>query len=475
MNQVAKRYHADRFIKLLHKVEDCRWDERQGKWCLTIRDLTTNEIFTDSSDVLISARGGLNNIAWPQIPGLDTFAGKLMHSASWDTSLDCSNKRIGIIGNGSSGIQILPKLQKLPGAHIVSFARSPTWISPSFGQQTFERVGMKETIIPEQAKENFARDPAHYQKFRVEVEEDQNKVHHATLIGTRMQINGQKAFEENMRTKLAPRPEILDALMPQFPPGCRRLTPGPGYLEALTQENVEFVNTDIAAIESSGVRTVDDKFHELDVLVCATGFHTDFKPPFNVWGMGGKSLKEHWTACPRNYLSLATDLFPNMFFMLGPNAAIGAGSLTMMIEATGDYIIRCARKLQKENIKWMMASGKRVDNFVEYAEEYFKRTVYSTHCKSWYKTNGKVSGLWPGSTLHCLEALRSPRWEDFEYSYGDDENLEECNRLAFLGNGWSKNGLEGQHMAWYLYPEFLEVPDSFPEQSTKNNMRMFSH
>ena len=159
-------------------------------------------------------------------------------------------------------------------------------------------------------------------------------------------------------------------------------------------------------------------------------------------GVGGKKIAERFTPFPDTYLSLATDGFPNYFMMLGPNAAIGTGPLTPMIEAGGDYIIKCIRKMQKENIRKMEVQKRRVDDFQQYATQYFRGTVYLDGCSSWYRSNGgtgdRVSGLWPGSSLHAMETLRSPRWEDFDYVYeGEDGGLGEINRLSWLGNGWS--------------------------------------
>ena len=214
-------------MKLSHEVEECTWLTQESKWSLRIRDHRQGTTFHDTANVLISARGGLNNLAWPSIPGLDSFSGKVMHSARWDEAYDCREKRVGIIGNGSSGIQILPKVQELAGTHVTSFARSPTWISPAFGtRDIFDKVGIKGTEISKAVRKAFADDPSVYHRFRVEVEEDQCKVHEATLLGTPMQVGGQKYFDEHMRKRLALKPSILKTLKPSFPPGCRRLTPG---------------------------------------------------------------------------------------------------------------------------------------------------------------------------------------------------------------------------------------------------------
>ena len=171
---------------------------------------------------------------------------------------------------------------------------------------------------------------------------------------------------------------------------------------------------------------------------------------------------------------MAVDGFPNFFMMLGPNSAIGSGSLTMMIETEGDYIIKCIRKLQKEDYVSMSPKASRVADFSAYCESYFKKTVYVDKCNSWYRSEGgkgnRITGLWPGSTLHCLETLRSPRWEDFEY-----ENRDE-NRLRWLGNGWSVTQLGEGDPAWYLEPGFMSVPvKGTPEEDEEFKMRPFSH
>ncbi|KAK1913394.1 hypothetical protein P3342_005330 [Pyrenophora teres f. teres] len=176
--------------------------------------------------------------------------------------------------------------------------------------------------------------------------------------------------------------------------------------------------------------------------------------------------------------------------MLGPNAAIGSGSLTTMIETVGDYIIKAIRKIQKENIASMVVKEARERDFTEYIDAYFEGTVFAEECSSWYKNKGtgEVVGLWPGSTLHCVEAMRSPRWEDFDYMYVDElEGAQDsgnelhgvgktANRLAWLGNGWSTLQHEDKDLAWYLYPEFVDVPVApLPEKKEVYCIRPFSH
>ncbi|ORY11580.1 hypothetical protein BCR34DRAFT_317538, partial [Clohesyomyces aquaticus] len=285
--------------------------------------------------------------------------------------------------------------------------------------------------------------------------------------------------------------------LPSFSPGCRRLTPGPGYLEALTQPNVSFITSPIERISETAVHTQDGQTHEIDTLVCATGFQSSRPPPFEVVGLKDLSLKTKWEKRATTYLSHSLSSFPNMFTMLGPNAAIGSGSLTMMIESVGDYIVKSIRKIQKDNVASMVVKEDRERDFIEYVDAYFAGTVFVDECRSWYRNGGtgEVVGLWPGSTLHCIEAMRSPRWEDFEYTFLDEYEDEEVdttqpttttrrrkrrdgkvNQLSWLGNGWSHNQTEGKHLAWYLYPEFQDAPTApRPEEKEKLGIRPFSY
>lgn len=289
-----------------------------------------------------------------------------------------------------------------------------------------------------------------------------------------MQNEAVSAFKAMMKKRLAKKPEIVDALTPSFAVGCRRLTPGPGYLEALVEDNVDFISTPISSISENAIHLSDGKKVEIGALVCATGFNSSSRPPFEVYGQNGVSLQKRFTPYPETYLTMGVDGFPNFFMMLGPNSAIGSGSLTMMIETEGDYIIKCIRKLQKEDYVTIAPKVARVKDFVEYCNEYFKKTVYMDECNSWYRSDGgkgdRITGLWPGSTLHCLETLRAPRWEDFEFESKDE------NRLRWLGNGWSVTQLEGGDPAWYLEPSMVDVPtEGRPEEDEALKLRPYSY
>lgn len=297
-----------------------------------------------------------------------------------------------------------------------------------------------------------------------------------------MQDAARDDFTNLMRERLAKKPEILKSLLPSFSVGCRRLTPGPGYLEALVEDDVDFIDTPIVKAYESGLELADGRRLEFDVLICATGFHASAPPPFPVIGRDGQTMAKKFEPYAETYLSLAVDKFPNYFMMLGPNAAIGTGTLTTMMEMEGDYIIKCIRKMQKENIVRMEVQERRVKDFSKIVDNYFKKTVYLDNCSSWYRSNGgkgnRVTGLWPGSALHAMETFRSPRWEDYDYVYDGEEHGVEGNRLGWLGNGWSSAQVKGGYgeIAHFLEPELVDFPASpLPETTKVYQIRPFSY
>ncbi|KAL1972597.1 hypothetical protein VTN31DRAFT_7011 [Thermomyces dupontii] len=454
---IARKYGCYRYLKFKHKVVEAIWDDEKAKWCLKVENLEDGSIHADECDVFISAQGSLNKWKWPDIPGLHDFKGKLVHTANWDESYDYKGKRVAVIGNGSSGIQVLPAM--LPDvAHIDHYARGRTWLSPTLAREVLnKRYGTDKdniTFTPEEIA-RFKENREEYQKFRKDIELDLQSNFAVTVKGTPEQLAGPEYFAENMKRRLARKPELLDQMLPSFPPGCRRLTPGPGYLEALTDDKVDVINTEIKEVDATGIRTADGKHRPVDMIVCATGFDTTYRPVFPFKGRNGVSLADKWKEFPDTYISLATDEFPNFFMCLGPNAALGHGSLLLLIEKSIDYMTECVKKMQRDNILWMMPRREAVERFTTHCEQYFTRTVFSTKCRSWYKggrEDGRVVALWPGSSLHALKTFANPRWEDFEYRYIND------NPNGWIGDGWTVAERNKAISVDYLEDDQIDFP-----------------
>ncbi|KAG9664100.1 flavin-binding monooxygenase, partial [Aureobasidium melanogenum] len=225
---------------------------------------------------------------------------------------------------------------------------------------------------------------------------------------------------------------LQEKLVPDWSVGCRRITPGIDYLEALNSEKVRVVHGGITKVTSRGPITEDGKEHPVDVLICATGFDTSFKPRFSLVGRSGKALVDVWKDEARAYLGIAVNDYPNYFMTLGPNCPIGNGPVLIAIEAEVEsYDVR----------------QEPVDEF-NYKDAYMENTIWSEECKSWYKNGnarGKIAALWPGSTLHYLETLAEPRYEDWKFTYD-----RAINRFTYLGNGFSTSEKRTGDLSYYI-------------------------
>lgn len=211
-------------------------------------------------------------------------------------------------------------------------------------------------LTPQQAKytpeelKAFSEDPAAYMKYRAYLEGLLSTVHPVTWTDSELAKMSEKMFRDSMREKLAAKPEVFESLDPSYPPVCRRITPGPGYLEAICEDNVEFINTPIKAIRPSGIETSDGKLREVDVIIAATGFDTTYLPRFPVTGRGGVALKDLWDEpyYPEAYVSVFAEKMPNYLVFLGPNGAPPSGSTVLAIESQCDYMVQCIQKCQRE-------------------------------------------------------------------------------------------------------------------------------
>ena len=251
-----------------------------------------------------------------------------------------------------------------------------------------------------------------------------------------------------MATKLNDDPVLCEKLIPKWELGCRRVTPGNGYLEAFTRPNVHLTNSTITHMSESGVHTADRVFHPLDVLICATGFDISQIPNFPIIGRSGTSLGEKWAHEPESYISLACPEMPNYFIFTGPNATVGHGSLIFSLDWSAEWMVKWLRKMAHEDIASIAPKQEVVDEFVRYGDQIHKTLTWTGACRSWYKANrvdGRVTATFAGSAILYHQLVSEIRPEDFEIRY------RSVNRWRFLGNGFTEYELtEGNDLSFYV-------------------------
>lgn len=306
---VATKYDLEKYVQLNTTVESATWDEAGGQWKVKIIGPDGKEA-DDFCDILISGSGVLNSWKYPSIPGLELFKGKLMHSAKWDNTYEISGKRVAVIGGGSSAVQVIPNIQPTVGK-LFAFLRSPVWITTGFGAKYAGPGGTNFDYSDEQIQK-WKEDPVEYGKYARDVEGELNKRFNLMHLNSKDQKSSRELIANLMTDKLG-NENIAKKLIPGFALGCRRMTPGSGYLESLSKDNVETIHKSVVRLTEKGIVDESGTEREVDVVVCATGFDTSFTPHFKVVGRNGADIKTQFGDFPVGYLGITAENFPNMF------------------------------------------------------------------------------------------------------------------------------------------------------------------
>ncbi|KAH8648617.1 hypothetical protein BX600DRAFT_389195 [Xylariales sp. PMI_506] len=448
--QIAEKHDAEKAIKLNHEILAAEWSEDKAKWVVTVRSPVNTHV--DEVDFLIMATGAFSHPKLPNYPGLDEYEGHLSHSSRWDHNFVLNDKTIAIIGNGASGMQLLPQLHKR-AARIDHYVRSGTWVAAPFGDNPEDRLS-------DELRSTFAEDPGAYLKYRKRIENKSFTGFANSVKGGEKSNELRENIIKGMKKRLRGRTDILEAIMPDFSPSCRRLTPGPGYLEALTEPNVEYITAHIERFTKTGIRTVDGKDRPCDAIVCCTGADMSFAPPFPLRS-GSVDLSTAWRpggsiGYPKTYLGIAAPGFPNLLFLNGPQAAAPTGTTNFSIENQVTAAARILRKAAGQGIRTMAPTAQATEDFQAFCDAYFPRTVQSDGCSSWFNggvRGGRVLASWPGSGLHANSVRREPRWEDWEYTY----RTKSGNRFAYFGNGWTQKDAMFMNQSFVDATPYLDV------------------
>lgn len=393
---VAKKYGVMDSICLREEIASCEFID--GRWQLRMKSGKT-----DQADVVIAATGVLHHRNTPDIPGLSSFRGACFHSAAWDHCVSLDGKRVGVIGTGSTAIQITSALVNRV-AKFKLFQRTPQWV-----------LKLPNREYDANERSTFAKDTTKIQALRQELDQFFGIFSAAVIDAESLQMKQIEAdclanLEETVKD-----PILREKLRPNYRAACKRLIMAPDFYEAIQHPNAELVTAGIKSIEPTGVRTNDGVLHELDVLVLATGFRADrFIRPTVVRGRGGADLDKVWEDHPVAYLSISVPSFPNFFMLNGPNGPVGNFSLIRIAEQQLSYILQLLEKLRSGECREISASQKAATEFEKARAEAAKNSIWATGCKSWYLDKHGVPASWPWSTERFDEEMAAPKFEAYE-------------------------------------------------------------
>lgn len=393
--QTADKYGVREHIRFDTEVIRSEWSE--GAW-----RIETNDGETRVADILVSAAGVLHHPQYPDIPGRESFAGKIFHTARWDHSVEMKGKRVGIIGTGSTSSQIIPALIDSVERFSV-FQRTAQWIHPLHNKR-----------YSEQTKRMFRRFPSlmrvlyNWYSFR------QEEFFSKAVVGGRIRL---ALLDRGCRRNLAQvkDPVLRRKLTPDYAPGCKRLIFSDTFYDAIQKPNADLVTDAIDHIEPRGVVTRDGCLHELDVLILSTGFKADrFMRPMEMVGEGGVTLSQAWGKGPRAYRSIGVPGMPNFFMLIGPHSPIGNLSLITIAEKQADYIMKCIDTIRRRKVA-MAPSEQAVAALLADMKEAAKQTVWSSGCQSWYLDKDGVPGIYPWASGRFFREMKpGPNLGDFE-------------------------------------------------------------
>lgn len=394
--KVATKYDVEPLIT--YNAEVTRAVYEDGKWRLEIKDGRTDVV-----DIVLTATGVLHHPVYPKIDGLDSFAGACFHSARWDHGVPLAGRRVGIIGTGSTGVQILPAIVD-EVASISLFQRTAQWILP-----------LPNPEHSEEEKAAFRASPELLRATYLDLAERFQNTFARAVVGDSAQMQRiADACQANLDDNVAD-PELRRKLTPDYQVACKRLIMSDQFYPAIQKPNAHLVTEAIDRIERAGVRTVDGQLHELDVLVLATGFDGHrFMRPMQIVGRDGLALEDAWADANEAYRSVAVPGFPNFFTMVGPNSPIGNFSLIMISEMQLAYIMQLVELIRTGKYREVAPTAAATARFNAAIKEAMKGTVWVTGCRSWYLDKNGNPAMWPWTFERFEAEMAAPDLSEFE-------------------------------------------------------------
>lgn len=408
-------------------VEEARWNTATDQWDVTITT-PDGKRETHSADYLFSAVGILNIPKYPQIDGLDEFAGEVYHTSRWPAEADLSGKRVAVIGNGASGMQVAPAIAD-EVSRMTIFARSKQWAAPfpQFRKKVPEGVRYLMQVVPlyrawlEQRLSWTFNDRVHGTLFR-----DPEWEHPKRAVN---EINDahRRVFTRYVEEQLQDRPELIERVLPEYPPFAKRMLLDNGWFRTIKKPHVDLIPEHLAKVEGNTLSTSSGETVEADVIILATGFQTtNVLGSYDIVGREGQLLRDHWGEDNASaYLGTLVPGFPNFFILLGPNVGSGhGGSMIRNIENQMHFagqVVQCAEAQEASTVEVKETAYTDYSRRIDDAHDRLVWTHPGT--ENWYRNSqGRVVAITPWRNDAFWRMTRSPDEADLEFDHRQESN-----------------------------------------------------
>ncbi|MER6526745.1 NAD(P)/FAD-dependent oxidoreductase [Streptomyces sp. NPDC001508] len=399
LEQVTDIFRLRPHLRFDSEVKRATWDARRLRWHI---ETSGGPLF---ADVVVSATGPLSDPQIPTVPGLDSFPGKVFHSARWDHGYDLRGRRVAVVGTGASAIQIVPSVQPLV-SRLTLFQRTPPWVVPRVDRAIsgVERGLHRRLPFTAQVRRGllWGIREAQVQAFTKHSDE-------LGLVERLAKRNIARAVKD---------PALRAKLTPDYRFGCKRILLSSSYYPALARPNVDVVAGGLSEVRGATVLAADGSAAEVDAIVFATGFHvTDIPIAERVVGAEGRTLAQSWKDGMRALRGSCAPGFPNWLTIIGPNTGLANSSMVLIIESQLNYLADFLRQLDVLGGRAALdARPGAVRAWNERVQERLKRTVWNTGgCTSWYlDASGRNTTVWPGTTTEFRRATRRVDLAEYE-------------------------------------------------------------
>jgi cation diffusion facilitator CzcD-associated flavoprotein CzcO len=368
----------------------------------TVFNGATWQVCTDDgteieADFVIAATGVLHHPFTPDIAGLASFDGDVVHTARWDQSIDTTGRRIAVIGNGSTGVQVISALQR-DATHIAHFVRTPQWV-------VWAPMSLSQPTLLGRTLRSW---PEIHRRFYGVLLRASRILTDIALRPTWQRRVAQSYARWCLRLQIPDR-DLRDRLTPDYQPFCKRQVLSASYYRAIRSANADVVTADIEEVTPRGIRTADGRVHDVDLLILATGFQAhNYMRPMKLHGRDGLDIDDAWAKGPRAYRMTAIPGFPNFFTVLGPNSPTGSVSLQYSAELTARYIVQWLRRWRDREFDTVEVTEEATTTFNDDVATALGPTVWNTGCNSWYLTDEGNIDLWPFDRNTMTAMLAQP-------------------------------------------------------------------
>lgn len=398
LRDVAAREGLGAKLRLRTPMLGAAWDAETSVWRI---DTGSEELLARS---LVLACGRLTEPFVPTIPGLESFAGPLFHSARYDHDVDLTGKRVAVVGTGASAVQLVPELARR-AAHVTLFQRTPAWIVPRGGGD-----------IPLAERERLADNPGALARLRAELYAEGEQRFASRSGDAAASAAARDAALAHLHAQVAD-PALRAALTPDYAFGCKRVLLSDAFYPAVATEAVALEPTALASVDGSTLTAASGERYEADVLVLATGFASAEQPYAGLVRGDDETLAEHWSAGMTSFGSTVVSGFPNLFVLNGPNASLGHNSAVLMAEEQAAYVVRALAERDRRPERVLRVRPEAEAAYTAEIDAAAASTPWMTGgCRNWYvdARSGRLTLLWPGTVQSFRERLTGADGSEFE-------------------------------------------------------------